>query len=41
MKQIILSAIIQHMQNNQEIRPRQHDFRKGFTELIPFYDKVT
>ncbi|KAJ7406230.1 hypothetical protein BTVI_66085 [Pitangus sulphuratus] len=44
MEQIILSVITWHVQDNQEIRPRQHGFRKGrscLTYLISFYDQVT
>ncbi|KAK4831158.1 hypothetical protein QYF61_015628 [Mycteria americana] len=44
MEQIILSAITQHVQDNQAIRHSQHWFMKGrscFTSLISFYDKVT
>ncbi|KAK4827442.1 hypothetical protein QYF61_017999 [Mycteria americana] len=44
MEQIILSTIIQHVQDNQAIRPSQHGFMKGkscLTNLISFYDKVT
>ncbi|KAK4813827.1 hypothetical protein QYF61_001831 [Mycteria americana] len=44
MEQIILSAITQHVENNQGIKPSQHEFRKGrsgLTNLISFYDKVT
>jgi len=43
MKQIIVSAITQHVQDNQVIRPSQHGFMKGrscLTKLI-FYDQVT
>ncbi|KAK4824174.1 hypothetical protein QYF61_011471 [Mycteria americana] len=43
-EQIILSAITQHVENNQGIKPSQHGFRKGrscLTNLISFYDKVT
>ena len=43
-EQIILSAITQHVQDNQRIRPSQHEFRKGkscLTNLISFYDWVT
>ncbi|TRZ21726.1 hypothetical protein HGM15179_005395 [Zosterops borbonicus] len=44
MKQIILSAITWHIQDNQDIRPSQHRFRKGrpcLTNLISSYDQVT
>ncbi|KAK4831045.1 hypothetical protein QYF61_014977 [Mycteria americana] len=44
MEQIILSAITQHVENNQGIKPSQHGFRKGrscLANLISFYDKVT
>ncbi|KAK4822388.1 hypothetical protein QYF61_014158, partial [Mycteria americana] len=44
MEQIIPSAITQHVEDNQGIKPSQHGFRKGrscLTNLISFYDKVT
>ncbi|GAB0190286.1 mitochondrial enolase superfamily member 1 [Grus japonensis] len=44
MEQIILSAITQHVQDTQVIRPSQHGFmkvRSCLTNLISFYDKVT
>ncbi|KAK4817636.1 hypothetical protein QYF61_021782 [Mycteria americana] len=45
MEQIISSAaIMQHVQDNQVIRPSQHVFMKDMlclTKLISFYDKVT
>ncbi|KAK4832775.1 hypothetical protein QYF61_025622 [Mycteria americana] len=43
MEQIILSAITQHVQDNQVIRPSQHGFMKGrscLTNLISFCNKV-
>ncbi|KAK4825821.1 hypothetical protein QYF61_002944 [Mycteria americana] len=44
MEQIILSAIMQHVQDNQVIRPSQHGFMKSrscLTDLISFHDQVT
>lgn len=42
MEQITSSAITQHIQENQGIRPSQHGFRRSrsyLTNLISFYDK--
>lgn len=44
MEQIILNAIMQHIQDNHLITSSQLGFMKGrscFTDLISFYDKVT
>ncbi|PKU39570.1 rna-directed dna polymerase from mobile element jockey-like [Limosa lapponica baueri] len=44
MEQIILSAIMQYMKNQQAIRPSRHGFMKGrscLTNLMSFYDKAT
>ncbi|GAB0181535.1 mitochondrial enolase superfamily member 1 [Grus japonensis] len=44
MVQVILSAIMWHVQDIQVIRPSQHGFMKTrscLTNLISFYDKVT
>ncbi|RMC17989.1 hypothetical protein DUI87_04865 [Hirundo rustica rustica] len=43
-EQFILSAITQHLQDGQGIRPSQHGFTKGrscFTNLVSFHDQVT
>lgn len=44
MAQVILSVLVQHVQVNQGIRPRQHELRKGrscLTNLISFCGWVT
>ncbi|KAF4795088.1 hypothetical protein TURU_096084 [Turdus rufiventris] len=44
MELIILSAIMQHLQDDQGIRPSQHEFRRGkscLANLFSFYDQVT
>ncbi|PKU27926.1 rna-directed dna polymerase from mobile element jockey-like [Limosa lapponica baueri] len=44
MEQIILSAIMWHVQDNQAIRPSQHGYMKGrscLTNTMSFCDKVT
>ena len=44
MEQLIQSTILQHMRDNQMIRPSQHGFMKGrscLTNLISFYNRVT
>ena len=43
-EQIILSAIMWHLRDNQVMRPSPHGSMKGrscLTDLIAFYDKVT
>lgn len=43
-EQIVLSAITQHVQDNQGIRTSQHAFlkgRSGLTNPISFFDQVT
>ncbi|GAB0203730.1 mitochondrial enolase superfamily member 1 [Grus japonensis] len=42
--QKVMEQIMQHVQDNQVIRPSQHGFTKGrscLTNLISFYDKMT
>ncbi|KAF4798786.1 hypothetical protein TURU_060710 [Turdus rufiventris] len=44
MGQFIVSAITQHLEDGQGIRPGQYGFRRGgscLTNLISFYDQVT
>lgn len=44
MEQILLNAIMQHLQDNQDIRPRQHGFvkdRSCFTNMVSFFKQVT
>ncbi|NWW70266.1 RTXE polymerase, partial [Climacteris rufus] len=44
MEQFITGAIMQHLQDGQEIRPSQHGLRRGrpcLTNLVSFYDQVT
>lgn len=38
---LVLSAITQHVWDNQVIRPSQHGIMKGKSCLTNFYDKVT
>ncbi|NXS01657.1 RTXE polymerase, partial [Oxylabes madagascariensis] len=43
-QQFTLSAIMQHLQDGQGIRPGQHGFRRGrscLTDLVSFHDQVT
>ncbi|KAJ7402025.1 hypothetical protein BTVI_90218 [Pitangus sulphuratus] len=43
MEQIFLGTVMQHIQNNQGIRPSQHGFRKDrccLTNLTAFYDNM-
>lgn len=43
-EQIVLRAITQQIQDNQEVRPSQHGFVKGrscLTDLLTFYEQVT
>jgi len=44
MEQFILGALTRHVQDNQGIRPSQHEIMKGrscLTNLISFYDQMT